>query len=184
MGIQATYLGMPLDINDLDVENLAFFKHCAAHDFHLQKCGACGLLRYPPTTACPWCASPKSEWVAVEGRGAVHSYSEVHHAIQPAFKSHSPYLILLVDLDTQKGRPTEQEALRVVGNLATPDGRLGAPRDGAPCRHRHARSHGLCRRDGGPGAAPMDHRRGRHAARQAVALSAGVRDWSRPRALC
>ena len=110
MGIQATYLGMPLDINDLDVENLAFFKHCAAHDFHLQKCAACGLLRYPPTTACPWCARPKSEWVAVEGRGAVHSYSEVHHAIQPAFKSHSPYLILLVDLDTQKGQPTEQEA--------------------------------------------------------------------------
>jgi uncharacterized protein len=127
MGIQATYLGMPLDINDLDVENLAFFKHCAAHDFHLQKCAACGLLRYPPTTACPWCASPKSEWVAVEGRGAVHSYSEVHHAIQPAFKSHSPYLILLVDLDTQKGQPTEQEALRVVGNLATPDGRLAPP---------------------------------------------------------
>ncbi len=87
MGIQATYLGMPLDLNDLDVENLAFFKHCAAHDFHLQKCSACGLLRYPPTTACPWCMSPRSEWVAVEGKGAVHSYTEVHHAIQPAFKA-------------------------------------------------------------------------------------------------
>ena len=70
MAIQATYLGMPLDINDLDVENLAYFKHCAAHDFHLQRCSACGLLRYPPTTACPWCASPKSEWMAVEGHGA------------------------------------------------------------------------------------------------------------------
>ncbi|MDI1262208.1 MAG: OB-fold domain-containing protein [bacterium] len=127
MGIQATYLGMPLDINDLDVENLAFFKHCAAHDFHLQKCSACGLLRYPPTTACPWCASPKSTWVAVEGRGAVHSYTEVHHAIQPAFKAHTPYLVLLVDLDTQKGQPTEHEALRVVGNLALPDGTLAPP---------------------------------------------------------
>jgi hypothetical protein len=31
---------------------------------------------------------------------------------------------LLVDLDTQKGEPTEHEALRVVGNLATPDGKL------------------------------------------------------------
>ena len=77
MNIQATYLGMSLDINDLDVENLAFFKHCAAHDFHLQKCCACGLLRYPPTTACPWCAHPKSEWTKVEGKGAVHSYTEV-----------------------------------------------------------------------------------------------------------
>jgi hypothetical protein len=127
MGIQATYLGMPLQIDDLDVENLAYFKHCAAHDFHLQKCSACGLLRYPPTTACPWCMSPKSQWVPVDARGAVHSYTEVHHAIQPAFKSHTPYLILLVDLDTQKGKPTEHEALRVVGNLATPDGQLAPP---------------------------------------------------------
>jgi uncharacterized OB-fold protein len=127
MAIQADYLGMPLDINDLDVENLAYFKHCAAHQFHLQRCGNCGLLRYPPTTACPWCMSPKSAWVPVEGKGAVHSYTEVHHAIQPAFKKHTPYLVLLVDLDTQKGKPTEHEALRVLGNLATPDGTLAPP---------------------------------------------------------
>ena len=63
----------------------------------------------------------------VEGKGAVHSYTEVHHAIQPAFKAHTPYLVLLVDLDTQKGKPTEHEALRVVGNLATPDGKLAPP---------------------------------------------------------
>lgn len=127
MAIQAKYLDMPLDINDLDVENLAYFKHCAAHNFHLQRCTACGLVRYPPTTACPWCASPKSEWIPVEGKGTVHSYTEVHHAIQPAFKKHTPYLILLVDLDTQKGKPSADEALRVVGNLATPDGTLAPP---------------------------------------------------------
>jgi len=127
MGIQTTYLGMPLQLDDLDVENLAFFKHCAAHNFHLQKCAKCGLLRYPPTTACPWCMSPKSEWVPVDAKGAVHSYTEVHHAIQPAFKAHTPYLILVVDLDTQKGKPTEHEALRVVGNLTTPDGKLAPP---------------------------------------------------------
>jgi uncharacterized protein len=128
MAIQAQYLGMPLIVDDLDVENLAFFRHCAEHAFHLQKCDACNLLRYPPTTACPWCMSAKSTWVPVEGKGEVHSYTEVHHAIQPAFKAHTPYLILLVDLDTQKGKPTEHEALRVVGNLATRDGTL-APAD-------------------------------------------------------
>ncbi len=127
MAINATYLGMPLEINDLDVENLAYFKHCAAHDFHLQRCRKCQLLRYPPTTACPWCAHGESDWVPVEGKGAVHSYTEVHHAIQPAFKAKSPYLILIVDLDTQKGKPSEHEALRVVGNLATADGTLAPP---------------------------------------------------------
>jgi len=127
MAIQATHLGMSLDLNDLDVENLDYFRHCAAHDFHLQRCDACGLLRYPPTTACPWCASPHASWTRVEGKGAVHSYTEVHHAIQPAFKSFTPYLLLLVDLETQKGEPTEHEALRVVGNLTTPDGTLAQP---------------------------------------------------------
>ena len=127
MGIQATYLGMPLHIDDLDVENLAYFKHCAAHDFHLQQCSACGLLRYPPTTACPWCMSPKSDWVPVDaqGRGAfLHRGPSRHSA---GLQGHTPYLILLVDLDTQKGKPTEHEALRVVGNLATPDGKLAPP---------------------------------------------------------
>jgi hypothetical protein len=36
-------------------------------------------------------------------------------------------MILLVDLDTQKGKPSEHEALRVVGNLATSDGKLAPP---------------------------------------------------------
>ena len=126
MPIRGEYLGMGLIIDDLDVENLEYFRHCAEHDFHLQACTACGLIRYPPTTACPWCMNLESRWTRVEGKGAVHSYSEVHHAIQPAFRGHTPYLILLVDLDTQKGEPTPDEALRVVGNLCTPDGQLVA----------------------------------------------------------
>jgi uncharacterized OB-fold protein len=127
MSIQGNYLGMSLSIEDLDKENLAYFAHCAQHAFHLQKCDDCSLLRYPPTTACPWCASPRATWSEVEGKGEVHSYEEVHHAIQPAFKAHTPYLILLVDLDTQKGKPTEHEALRVAGNLTTSDGKLAPP---------------------------------------------------------
>ena len=127
MAIKAQYLGMPLDIGDLDGENLEYFGYCAKHDFRLQACTECNLLRYPPTTACPWCASPNSRWTPVEGRGAVHSSTEEHHAIQPAFRDHVPYLVLLVDLDTQKGKPSAEEALRVIGNLTTPAGVLAPP---------------------------------------------------------
>jgi len=94
MAIKAQYLGMPLDVSELDTENLEYFRFCAAHDFRLQACTGCGLLRYPPTTACPWCANPDSRWMPVEGRGTVHSYTEVHHAIQPAFRDHVPYLVV------------------------------------------------------------------------------------------
>ena len=125
--LQGEYLGMMLTIEDVDKENIAFFNYCAAGDFRLQRGKKSGLLRYPPTTACPWTRDREYDWVSVEGKGAVHSYVEVHHAIQPAFREHVPYLILLVDLDTQKGTPSEHEALRVAGNLLTPEGEFVSP---------------------------------------------------------
>jgi uncharacterized OB-fold protein len=127
MSASGTYLGMNLQVEDLDIENGEYFRYCAAHEFRLQKCVACGLLRYPPGTACPWCSGAEFEWTAVEARGEVHSYGEVHHAIQPSFRAHTPYLILLVDLDTQKGQPSPDESLRVVANLVTADGQLAPP---------------------------------------------------------
>ena len=57
----------------------------------------------------------------------MHSYTEVHHAVEPAFRGRTPYLVLLVDLDAQKGKPTGHEGLRVFRNLATPDGKLAPP---------------------------------------------------------
>ena len=125
--LQGEYFGMRLTIEDVDKENLAFFHYCAQGDFRLQKGKKSGLLRYPPTTACPWTRDREYEWVGVEGKGAVHSYVEVHHAIQSAFREHVPYMILLVDLDTQKGEPSEHEALRVAGNLLTADGEFAPP---------------------------------------------------------
>lgn len=125
--IEAEYRGMTLVIEDQDIENLAYFAHCTAGHFHLQQCAACKLLRYPPGPACPWCAAKESTWVPVEGKGTVHTYTQVHHAVQPGFKTHTPYLVLVVDLDTQKGQPTPHEALRVIGNLVTADGELAPP---------------------------------------------------------
>jgi hypothetical protein len=127
IAIKAEYLGMALTLDDLENENLAFFGHCAKHRFHLQRWKSCGLLSYPPGTACPWDGTAEYEWVPVEGKGAVHSYNEVHHAIQPAFKPFTPYMVLLVDLDTQKGQPGADEAIRVVGNLCKADGTLAGP---------------------------------------------------------
>lgn len=127
MPIVGDYMGMALTIDDVDKENRAFFDYCAKGEFRLQKGKESGLLRYPPTTACPWTTDREYDWVPVEGKGAVHSYVEVHHAIQPAFKDKVPYMILLVDLDTQKGAPSEHEALRVAGNLVMADGEFAPP---------------------------------------------------------
>ena len=124
---QYEYLGMTLRLDPQDRANSEYFGYCAKHDFRLQGCKDCGLLHYPPSAGCPFCGSPRYEWKSVEGRGTVYSYSEVAHAIQPGFKPHLPYLALLVELDTQRGVPTQHEALRVLANLTTPAGALASP---------------------------------------------------------
>ena len=127
MPVQGEYMGMMLTIDDVDKENREFFKFCAQGEFRLQKGKKSGLLRYPPTTACPWTGDREYDWVTVEGKGSVHSYGEVHHPIQPAFREKVPYMTLVVDLDFQRGKPTKEEALRIGGNLVTPDGEFAPP---------------------------------------------------------
>jgi len=82
------------------------------------------LKRFPPTTACPFCAHGESTWERLSGKGTVYSYGEVHHAIQPVFRQFSPYALLLVELDEQRGQPEEFDGLRVQGNLASGEGDL------------------------------------------------------------
>ena len=121
------YLGMPVSVDAVDAPNQEFFRRCARGEFALQKCGSCGLLRYPPSTGCPHCGAPHSTWEPVEPIGTVYTYAEVPHAIQPAFKDHLPYMIAIVELDIQRGKPDADDGLRVAGNLVHPDGTLADP---------------------------------------------------------
>ncbi len=57
----------------------------------------------------------------MSGKGHIYSYEVVHHAIQPGFKEWTPYAVVLVELDEQRGQPTPDEALRVIANLVTAD---------------------------------------------------------------
>jgi uncharacterized OB-fold protein len=118
---------MRLAVHETDRENHTFFEWCGKHELRLQRWASNGMLSYPPSTACPWDGTTDCEWTAVEGRGTVMSYSEVHHPILPAFRELVPYLLLLVELDTQRDQPTEHEALRVLANLVTPECELAPP---------------------------------------------------------
>ncbi len=60
-------------------------------------------------------------WREVSGRGTIYSYEIVHHAIQPGFRELTPYAVVLVELDEQRGQPTPDESLRIIGNLLRPD---------------------------------------------------------------
>ena len=116
-----TYRGMTLLVPDNDSEWKEFYAHARAHRLVVRRCAVCGLLRYPPSHACPWCMDLGWAWHEVSGRGTISSYAIVHHAIQPGFKALTPYPVVLVELDEQRGRPTPDEALRIIANLVRPD---------------------------------------------------------------
>ncbi|MCI0548600.1 MAG: OB-fold domain-containing protein [Candidatus Rokubacteria bacterium] len=115
------YRGMSLVIPPNDSEWREHFTLARSHRLMLRACGACGRMRYPPSHACPWCQSLEWRWREVSGRGTIYSYEIVVHAIQPGFKDWTPYAVVLVELDEQRGEPTPDEALRIIANLVTPD---------------------------------------------------------------
>jgi uncharacterized OB-fold protein len=117
------YRGMNLVIPENDSEWREHFKLARDHKLMLRACKACGLMRYPPSHGCPWCAALEWEWKEVSGKGHIYSYEVVHHAIQPGFKEWTPYAVVLVELDEQRAKPTADEALRIIANLVTPDGK-------------------------------------------------------------
>lgn len=123
------YLGMPLAVDAADHANQAFFRSCAEGVFMLQKCRSTGLMWYPPSTGSPYCGETGFDWVPVEGKGTLYTYAVVPHAIQPSFRDHTPYMIAIVELDTQSGAPEANDGIRVTGNLVNADGELASPEE-------------------------------------------------------
>ena len=76
----------------------------------VKKCADCGLLRGEPGPACPWCTSINWEWQQVSGKGTIYSYQVVAHTVIPSFRDLTPFAIVLVELDEQRGAPTSSTA--------------------------------------------------------------------------
>ncbi len=121
------YRKVYFDIPDNDQEVKGFFENARKHVLAVQKCGQCGLMRWDPGTGCPWCASQSYAWEKVCGKGTIYSYQIVRHAILPGFRDLAPYTVVLVELDEQRGKPTEHEALRMAGMLVNAEGKPEPP---------------------------------------------------------
>jgi uncharacterized OB-fold protein len=108
---------MNLIVPENDTEFLGYYEAANANKLVVKRCKACNLLRWPPGAACPWCMSPEWSWQEVSGKGTIYTYEIIVHSIQPGFRAFSPYPVIVVELDEQRGAPTEHEALRMVANL-------------------------------------------------------------------
>jgi len=52
--------------------------------------------------------SLESEWVEVQGKGTIYSFTVVHHAYSPAYEGELPYVVAIVELE---------EGVSVVSNI-------------------------------------------------------------------
>lgn len=68
-------------------------------ELRLQRCAACGHLRYPISIICPRCLSRDAAWEAVSGLGTVLTYTIFERAYHEAWKDEVPYVVALVELD-------------------------------------------------------------------------------------
>ena len=129
----------------------------------------CGANRAP---ACPWCAAINWEWQQVSGKGTIYSYQVVAHTVIPSFRDLTPFAIVLVELDEQRGQPSDYDGLRITGNLV--DANFNMEKE-EKRRYRQARRSGIPTGRGRLYAAPMapDRRTGRRYRPGMVARSAG-----------
>jgi hypothetical protein len=77
-------------------ETRHFWEGTRSGELRLQRCRACGHVRFPPRPVCPSCASRDFEVFAARGRARLYSYV-IHHRPAPGFRP--PYAIAVVELD-------------------------------------------------------------------------------------
>ena len=84
---------------ELTAENRVFWDACRDGRLSLQRCRACGHIRYPVSPLCPGCLSEQTEWVDLRGEGEVMARLVFHHVYHKAFADDVPYNVVLVQLD-------------------------------------------------------------------------------------
>ena len=86
-------------VPEIAPEMAPFFEAAKRHELAVQRCTACGTLRFPARAACNRCMSRDVTWVPVPGTGRVFSVAVMHQANHPAFEAVLPYAVAVVELD-------------------------------------------------------------------------------------
>ena len=86
-----------------DVWTEPFWTATASHRLEVPRCGDCGRFQMPPAPFCPSCQSDRHEWVEVDGRGTIYSYTLITVAPFPEAAAHLPYAPALIELDDAPG---------------------------------------------------------------------------------
>lgn len=74
-----------------------FWDAARAGKLMVQECSACKRRFFRPEIACPHCNSRAWSWEQSSGRGTLYSFSVMHRAPSPAFKT--PFIFAIVAMD-------------------------------------------------------------------------------------
>jgi hypothetical protein len=102
--------GMPMPL--ADATTLPFWQAAAEHRLVVQRCAACDHTRHPPAPVCPECRSEAAEWLELDGRGEIYTYTIVHRPL--AAGQTLPFVIAVVALEGSGG-------LRMISNIVGAD---------------------------------------------------------------
>lgn len=91
--------------------NRPFWNGASQGRLMLQKCRACGHVRFPLGPACTQCLSDETEWAALSGRGTVLCHLVFHQVYHAAWRDDVPYSVIQVQLD---------EGPRIFSNVEDP----------------------------------------------------------------
>ena len=114
-----------------DEQSAGYWSAAAEHVLALARCSRCGGVSMPPGPVCPYCRStdPAFEFVPVDGRGTIRSWTLIRDAFLPGFGDEVPYVLVDVALD-------DHPDVRMIGRLVDgPDAPLASRRR----RHRDLR---------------------------------------------
>lgn len=86
-----------------DPDSVPFWQACQRRELLGQRCGACGVWRWPPRAHCPRCHAAAPVWERLAGTGEVVGHVVVRRAMDPAFADRTPLAIVHVRLDGTDG---------------------------------------------------------------------------------
>lgn len=115
---------------EVDVESAPYWDGLREHRILLQRCDACGRVRFPHMPTCPYCGARGHSVVEAAGGGAVYAVVRVHRALTPAMESEVPYPVAVVQLDegprviarVEEGRVAARIEMRVRARFVDHDG--------------------------------------------------------------
>lgn len=98
-GLQLMAGPYPLGLYQPSPETKGYWEGVRNRELLLKYCSHCSTHFHPKRIVCTGCGSSALTWKRASGKATVYSFSEVHHAADPAFSATVPFTVGMVRLE-------------------------------------------------------------------------------------